>query len=320
MKISTFIIYGIATAFTGFLVINGNNFNSNSQNNNPVTAQTNRLNFTKTEQINNSTLPTSNNTNTKENTPRRLAITVKVAEPNDLKIKEEEEIKKGQIIADRERERKRLTQQKQQIELSLKQLESQQITPPIAPTKLPLVSALPPISYLEHEANIEKTKGAISFIESQIEIKKQELDYLSQLEDIDPNIITHETSKLEQLKLSKEAAVRDYQLAMGKLQTAKDSRAYQEYQASLTEEKRVQEMNQSRLNYQRQLAEYEQRLADQEYRITQFKLNLNNMENALASLSTVKSPYGGKVRRIQWLGQAPDGSLTAEITLMVNNN
>jgi hypothetical protein len=83
MKISTFIIYGIATAFTGFLVINGNNFNnSNSQNNNPVTAQTNRLNFTKTEQINNSTLPTSNNTNTKENTPRRLAITVKVAEPN----------------------------------------------------------------------------------------------------------------------------------------------------------------------------------------------------------------------------------------------
>jgi len=165
-----------------------------------------------------------------------------------------------------------------------------------------------------------QTKGAIASIESQIEIKKQELDYLSQLEDIDPNIISHETSKLEQLKLSKEAAVRDYQLAMGKLQTAKDSRAYQEYQASLTEEKRVQEMNQSRLNYQRQLAEYEQRLADQEYRITQFKLNLNNIENALASLSTVKSPYGGKVRRIQWLGQAPDGSLTAEITLMVNNN
>jgi hypothetical protein len=48
---------------------------------------------------------------------------------------------------------------------------------------------------------------------------------------------------------------------------------------------RVQELNQSCLNYQRQLAEYEQRLADQEYRITQFKLNLNNVENALASLS-----------------------------------
>jgi hypothetical protein len=79
-------------------------------------------------------------------------------------------------------------------------------------------------------------------------------------------------------------------------------------------------MNQSRLNYQRQLAEYEQRLADQEYRITQFKLNLNNIENALASLSTVKSPYGGKVRRIQWLGQTPDGSLTAEITLMVSSS
>jgi len=98
MKISTFIIYGIATAFTGFLVLNGNNFNNSNSQNNPVTAQTNRLNFTKSEQINNSTLPTSNKTNTKENSPRRLAITVKVAEPNDLKIKEEEEIKKGQII------------------------------------------------------------------------------------------------------------------------------------------------------------------------------------------------------------------------------
>jgi hypothetical protein len=167
MKISTFIIYGIATAFTGFLVLNGNNFNNSNSQNNPVTAQTNRLNFSREEGTGNGEqrteiLPTSNNTNTKENTPRRLAITVKVAEPNDLKIKEEEEIKKGQIIADRERERNRLNQQKQQLELSLKQLESQQITAPIPPNKLPIVAALPPISYLEHEANIEKTKGAIS--------------------------------------------------------------------------------------------------------------------------------------------------------------
>lgn len=44
MKISTFIIYGIATAFTGFLVLNGdNNYN--------LKAQTNRLNFSKDNNI-----------------------------------------------------------------------------------------------------------------------------------------------------------------------------------------------------------------------------------------------------------------------------
>jgi hypothetical protein len=36
-----------------------------------------------------------------------------------------------------------------------------------------------------------------------------------------------------------------------------------------------------------------------------------------ASLATVKAPYSGRVRRVKWLGQSPDGSLSAEITLMI---
>ncbi|MBE9169612.1 hypothetical protein IQ238_19480 [Pleurocapsales cyanobacterium LEGE 06147] len=52
----------------------------------------------------------------------------------------------------------------------------------------------------------------------------------------------------------------------------------------------------------------------------------NDVENALsgaapraiASLSVVKAPYAGTVRHIRWLGQSPDGSLTAEITVMVD--
>jgi hypothetical protein len=47
------------------------------------------------------------------------------------------------------------------------------------------------------------------------------------------------------------------------------------------------------------------------------KSKLNEVENAIASLAVVKAPYAGTVRRINWLGQAPDGSLTAEITLMI---
>ena len=77
-------------------------------------------------------------------------------------------------------------------------------------------------------------------------------------------------------------------------------------------------MNQARLNYQRQLAEYEQRLTDREFQITQLIEKLNNVENQIATLAVVKSPYNGTVRRVKWLGQSADGTLSAEVTLMVN--
>ena len=73
------------------------------------------------------------------------------------------------------------------------------------------------------------------------------------------------------------------------------------------------------------MAEYQQQLAGREFQEAQLQGKLNEVENAhrfaalfeIASLSVVKSPYDGTVRRIKWLGQSPDGSLTAEITLMV---
>ncbi|WP_449003064.1 hypothetical protein [Myxosarcina sp. GI1(2024)] len=177
--------------------------------------------------------------------------------------------------------------------------------------------ALPPVSYLEHEAAVEKTKSAIASVESELELKQEEINYLKGVKNLDPVILEHEQAKLKQLKQEHTAAVRDYQLAMGKMQSAKHSRKYQEYQALINSARRVEEMNQARLNYQRQLAEYEQRLTDREFQVTQLQEKLNNVENQIATLSVVKSPYAGTVRRVNWLGQSPDGSLTAEVTLMV---
>ena len=250
--------------------------------------------------------------------PKRLNITVKVASPEDLKIAEGQEIKQGDIIADRQRERTRLTAQQKQLQLSLDRLKATSITPPAVPQAVPPVMALPPVSYLEHSAAVEKTKAQIASISSELELKQEEIKYLSGVKNLDPIILEHEQAKLKQLKLDHTAAVREYQLAMGKIQTAKNQRQYQEYQASLNTARRVEEMNQARLNYQRQLAEYEQRLADREFQVTQLQEKLNNVDDRIASLSVVKVPYAGTIRRIKWLGQSPDGSLSAEITLMVN--
>ncbi len=250
--------------------------------------------------------------------PRRLTVTVKIAEPQDLKISEGSQIKAGQIIASRDREKQRLDAQKSQLDLSLQKLQSYQPLPPTPPNFPPAIKALPPNSYLEQEAMVEKTKTAITAIESQIEVKEKEIEYLQAVENLDPIILDHEQVKLNQLKLKLTETIRDYQLAIGKLQTAKDSRAYQEYQASLATAQRVEQMNASRSSYERQLAEYQQQLAGREFQEAQVKGKLNEVENQIASLSVVKSPYDGTVRRIKWLGQSPDGSLTAEITLMVS--
>jgi biotin carboxyl carrier protein len=248
--------------------------------------------------------------------PRRLTIAVNVAEPNDLKIKEGQQIKVGDLIADRERERSRLSFQQKQLKISLTRLETANITPPAPPTTTPIITSLPPISYLEHEAAVEKSKALVASVSSELDLKKQEIDYLSKVPNLDPIILEHERTKSAELQRNHTAAVREYQLAMGKLQSAKDSRKYQEYQASVDQVRRVEESNQTRLNYQRQLAEYEQRLTDREFQVTQIKTKLNEVENAIASLAQVKAPYAGVVRRVKWIGQNPDGSLSAEITLM----
>ncbi len=275
---------------------------------------------------NSQTNSTSNNTiaqvpteQTTEETqqPRRLTITVKIAEPQDLKVKVGSEIKTGQIIASRDREKQRLSAQQRQLKLSLTKLQSYQPLPPTPPNLPPALNALPPNSYLEQEAMVEKTKTAIASIESQIEVKEKEIEYLQAVENLDPIILDHERVKLNQLKLKLTSAIRDYQLAIGKLQTAKDSRAYQEYQASLATARRVEQMNTSRSSYERQMAEYQQQLVSKEFQEAQLQGKLNEVSNAIANLSVVKSPYDGTVRRIKWLGQSPDGSLTAEITLMV---
>lgn len=297
-RVSKLVVYGLITAAIAFTIISTNIY--------PLPSwATDIAQATQTETT---------------TTPKRLNITVNVTEPDDLKISEGSQVAKGEIIADRERERTRLTAQQKQLQLSLDRLKAATITPPAVPQAVPTVMALPPVSYLEQVAAVEKTKAAIASVESEIELKQQEVEYLTSVKNLDPIILEHEQTKLKQLKQEHTAAVREYQLAMGKMQSAKDSRAYQEYQASINSARRVEEMNQARLNYQRQLSEYEQRLTDRGFQVTQLQEKLNNVENAIATLSVVKSPYAGTVRRIDWLGQSSDGSLTAEVTLMVESD
>lgn len=256
---------------------------------------------------------------TSEDVPRRLTIAVSVAETSDLKVQQGDRVVRGQLLADRSRERQRLEAQREQLSLTRQKLQSSTITAPLPPAAVPAIAALPRPSYLEEEAAIERAKASVDQAEAEIEAKKQELAYLAELEHLDPLVLEHERAKLADLQRAHTAAVRDYQLAQGKLAKAKADTDYHEYRHSLDLAERVERANQASLSYQRQWAEYEQSLRNRDYQLSQTQLRLDEIENAIASLSVVRAPYAGRIRQIKWLGQGPDGSLNVELTLLVRD-
>ena len=239
--------------------------------------------------------------------PRRLTINVSVTDPDDLKVTEGDLISVGQLIADRTRDRNRLEAQARQLDLALQRLEHSTITPPLPPATPPPI-ATP--TYLEEIAAIDRAKADVDQAEALITAKHQEIDYLAQLPNLDPLVMEHEQARLAELQRHHTAAVRDYQLALGKRSTA-------EYEHSRAMAFDAGSRNRDLLSYQHQWAQYEQRLRDREYQISQTRLKLDEIDTEIATLSVVRSPYAGRIRRIKWLGQSSDGMLGAEITLMV---
>ena len=239
--------------------------------------------------------------------PRRLTINVAVADVEDLKVAEGDRVIVGQLIADQSRQRQRLEAQAQQLDLTLHRLQVATISAPLPP-KRPLIILDP--TYLEETAAIDQAKATIDQAEAAISAKRQEIDYLSNLDGIEPIVLEHETAKLAELQRHHTSAVRGYQLATGKRSTA-------EYHHSITLAEAIANQNRDYLTYQRQVAEYEQRLRDREFQISQTQLRVNEINEAIETLAVIRSPYAGRVRRIKWLGQGTDGLLSAEITLMV---
>lgn len=243
---------------------------------------------------------------TTTDSPRRLTISVSVTEPSDLKVKEGDTIKEGDLIADRGRERRQLENQKARLSLSLQQIQSVSITPPSAPMGVPELIDLPEVNYLEEQSAVELARLAW-------EAKTEELELLQDIDDLDPIILEHETAQLEELE-------QRYFLERGRLNEARQDRAYREYEHRIAEARRIEEQNQAQLAYQRQWAEYEERLRNRDYQVAQTRLRLDEIENAIASLSVVRAPYDGTVRRVKWLGQGADGQLSAEVTVMVSGS
>lgn len=125
--------------------------------------------------------------------------------------------------------------------------------------------------------------------------------------------------KLQQLGAGVEKARSDLQVALAKLQTKKDQRAYQEYEASITAARRAEEQNQAQESFSRNLLEAEQQERDRHSQLSQLKAKINNVNNQMAALSVITSPYNGVVKAIKFQKQT-NNTLNVELTLAVGKS
>jgi hypothetical protein len=132
-------------------------------------------------------------------------------------------------------------------------------------------------------------------------------------------IIEHEQAILSQLKAARDKAQLQLDIAKSKLITAKEKRAHAEYQRYVEETKRAIAIQQQQIELERQCSIRAGQLQEREYSKAQIEAKIQEIDNAIAQLSTVKAPYPGKIKKVKWTGQ-DNHHLTVQLTLDVDDS
>lgn len=107
-------------------------------------------------------------------------------------------------------------------------------------------------------------------------------------------------------------------MAKSQLLTAKEQRAHAEYQRYVEENRRAIALQQQQIELERQRSIRAGQLQEREYSKAQIEAKIQEIDNAISNLSTVKAPYPGKIKKVKWTGQS-DHALTVELTLDVDD-
>ena len=274
--------------------------------------------------------------------PRNIKIELTLNNPQDLKVKPGDKVNAGQTLSDRVSERNRLQAKKKQLQLSLEKLNLP-LTPISQPKPIPEISPLPPVSYAEEEAAIKLKQQKLKEAKNAIALQKKKIDSLNQLitkktssnmaspefrgtegdlkQGSTPNlklILEHEQANLKNLEAARQSAQIQLEVAQSKLTTAKEQRAYIEYQRQLEQTRRAYTVEQQHQAIQRQESERQVLLAEREYSKAQIETQIQTLDYQIHQLSTVTAPYEGTIKKVKWTGQS-DHNLTVELTLAVNS-
>jgi multidrug resistance efflux pump len=188
---------------------------------------------------------------------RLLKLNITVTAPEDLKVREGDTVSAGQILADRDKERARLTAQREQIQLSLNKIEQTELLAPPKPLPVPDVQELPPISYKEEEAaisaaqlaleqaqrnyelamqttpfikqqaTVEMAQAKVTAQEREVELQTRKLDAIATLDGLPPEVAAHETERLKRKTSEHEQQQAEYNYAAAELKNAQEERTAQ---------------------------------------------------------------------------------------------
>jgi len=167
---------------------------------------------------------------------------------------------------------------------------------------------LPP-EVVPHEQEVLKRKEeALQQAQSILELERSKLDAAK----------SNRAEKLKNLADAVEAAAADHSMAVGRLQAAKDKRAHDEYEHSVTMARRAEELNQAQQSYSKQKQDLTEQKRNREFQLAQLKEKVGNLEERIGQLSTIRSPYGGVIKRVKELKQS-NNQLNFELTLVTGS-
>lgn len=179
----------------------------------------------------------------------RIKVKVSISALEDLKVRQGDSITKGQIIADRTRERSRLLTAKREFEATLRQILNTVIPKPPEPKPVPAIGSLPEAIYIEEEAQIasaelrkmqanrdynywlkilssEPVTEVASVEKARVERDKKlkeiqnqqtKIELVEQLANLPKAVLEHESEVLARLKTELDQAEYSLRLEQGKL-------------------------------------------------------------------------------------------------------
>ena len=238
--------------------------------------------------------------------PRLLRIKLTINAASDLLVKQDDDVKAGQVLTNRSHERERLLAQRRGMEAQTQQIEAQLTT---ATESIHLVekfgAELPPISFASEQAAISKAEALITT--RKVEVQKQRLAALPAVvpSNFDKQAVeSHETAKLTFVQDSARQANAEVALQKAKLTSAQETRAFQEKQHALE------------LSKQLLTARHQQQQAV--IARSQLLTQIAALDLQLAQLAQVHAPFSGKIRRIEYEDRH-DQTLTVLVYLAVGN-
>ena len=213
------------------------------------------------------TLQIPSQTVRKRGGPRRLKLTLMLDSPQDLKVKEGDQVRQGQVISDRRSAREGLIKERQSLLLQLEQLKAKTV-------RVPASDAVEQAEVEQAKLLVEQAQGAIARFQTNSPWTDYARGVLPLSEDEELAGLEDQYQQ-ERVKLA---------IAIAQLQAAK--------------------------------AEEKVLLQDMLLQKTELLRQIAAIDEKLDSLGVVRSPYGGAVKSLKWLGQQ-DHVLRIELTFVL---